>query len=108
MMRKEFERTIRDEQLELDCHLSGYCPVQGMGTVAGRPFYFRARHDAWTFAVSETPDLEAEDIYSSEKGFYKQSAYGKPGGEEAGWMPLDEAETLIRHCAAEYASTKTR
>ena len=106
MIPKEFERRFHDKRLELDCRLGGYCPVQGMGTVAGRPFYFHARHDTWTFAVSETAGLEPEDRYSGEKGFYREGAYGERGGEEAGWMPLDEAEALIRRCAEEYESAR--
>jgi hypothetical protein len=32
---------------------SGAAPVQAEGTVAGHPFYVRARHDEWTFSVPE-------------------------------------------------------
>ena len=34
-------------------NLGGYCPVQGDGWVGGKPFYFRARGDRWSFAIAD-------------------------------------------------------
>ena len=35
--------------------IGGFCPVQGYGEVDGLHWYFRARHDDWTFEVWDEP-----------------------------------------------------
>jgi hypothetical protein len=32
---------------------AGYCPVQAEGTIDGKAFYFRARHQSWQFHVAK-------------------------------------------------------
>ncbi|HEX8210452.1 MAG TPA: hypothetical protein VF584_09785 [Longimicrobium sp.] len=82
-------------------------PVQAEGTVDGSPFYFRARHDTWEFAVSEDPAVDAATIQSEEHGFYRTAVY--PGGPRASsYLPLAEAEALIRRCASEYLESQRR
>ena len=34
-------------------YFGGQCPVQAWGTLLGFPFYFRARHAHWSFAVAK-------------------------------------------------------
>ena len=96
---KEYERDIKDEPTRLEGKLSGFCPVQGVGTVAGHRFYFRARHDSWTFAVSADRDVDPVDIQLPGQGFRREGSYTQ---SDAGWMPLDEAEAIIRNCVREY------
>jgi hypothetical protein len=48
-------------------------PVQAEGMLEGRPFYFRSRHQEWTFAVAERDGVDPVDLESSE-------------GEDLGWV----------------------
>lgn len=69
--------------------LEGYCPVQGLGTVNGYAWYFRARWDGWTFEVNDKVILEGK--------------YGTVN--EAGWMPYQAALALIASGLHAYALT---
>ncbi|HEX8673156.1 MAG TPA: hypothetical protein VF710_14775 [Longimicrobium sp.] len=80
-------------------------PVQAEGTVDGHALYFRARNESWEFAVSEDPALDPAGIQSEEHGFYRTGPC--PGGPRAAsYLPLPEAEALIRRCASEYLESK--
>jgi hypothetical protein len=107
---REYHRKIVNHELKLKGEIQGYCPVQGSGTVDNFPFYFRARHDQWSFAISEHPEIDPVDIQLIETGeqygFFKEAKYGIEGGDLAGWMELSEAEKLIIECCVEY--TKNR
>lgn len=69
--------------------LDGNCPVQAEGTVDGRPFYFRARWQHWSFDVDDVTFREAR---------WGDSPFA------AGWMPHDAARNIIERCAEEYSS----
>ncbi|HEV2863312.1 MAG TPA: hypothetical protein VGX48_20020 [Pyrinomonadaceae bacterium] len=75
--------------------------MQGWGTVGGNQFYFRARWAYWAFSVSEDPRLDPVYIWDSGRGFYVEGSYGKTP-YDAGYMPEEEAEAIIRRCAAQY------
>ena len=62
--------------------LSGWCPVQAEGTANGTAWYFRARHDHWTFEFGGRLVFEGE--------------YPK-----ASWMPLAIALQYIGRCLEE-------
>ena len=84
-------------------------PVQAEGTVCGNPFYFRSRHEHWSFAVSEDPDVDPVDIESPEQGaahgFFVEEMYGdKP--HLASFMPLEEARHIIESCAQSYVTQR--
>jgi hypothetical protein len=110
----EPERDVRNAALALDCHLYGWCPVQGEGTLAGYPLYFRSRHAHWTFTVAlvvgKSPDyasgLLAPDgvdgffEYGGDLGYELGGRYGTE--HEAGYMPYDIAEKLIVACAKRF------
>lgn len=66
--------------------LGGNCPVQGVGEIAGQPFYFRARGDSWSLAIGGEIYGEADWSYSE--------AYGD-GPFDAGSMTYDEAKDFI-------------
>ena len=89
--------------------LGGSAPVQAEGTVAGHPFYFRARHEHWSFAISEYPSVDPVDIQTGETGakhgFFRESLYGTDRFA-ANYMLPAEAESIIRTCAAEYLSDR--
>jgi hypothetical protein len=97
------------EQLIIDW-LGGWAPVQAEGTVAGHAFYFRARHQHWTFAISEHAHVAPVSMSSSEAGeaygYFAEAVYGD---EEfaASWMDHDEARRIIERCAAEYLTRRT-
>lgn len=81
------------EQAFIIDEIGGNCPVQAEGTIAGQPFYFRARGEHWSVGVGADPigkpDWHYEEVY--------------PGGPyAAGWMSLDEARAFIGKAAALY------
>ncbi len=81
-------------------------PVQAEGTIAGRPFYFRARHDGWTFAVADQPEVDPVEIDSASaargRGWFRSGTIGTPREYRASYLSADEAAAIIRRCAAEY------
>lgn len=48
--------------------IGGQCPVQAEGDVFGFPFYFRARHGAWTFDVASKgrDPVDYGDLFQAE------------------------------------------
>jgi hypothetical protein len=99
-------------RLMKDLHYTFTCtaaPVQAEGKISGKPFYFRARHEHWSFAVSEDPNTDPIDIQSHEqgsvKGFFIEEGYGNEAFA-ASYMPLDEAERIIDSCAEMYLRVK--
>ncbi len=101
LAKRDLNRMIEDSRLQLRAEITGYCPVQASGQVAGHELYFRARGNEWTFAIATGVETDPVDISSSEQGFFRSGSYGwKPA--EAGWIPLDEAEKIIRECIAEF------
>lgn len=81
--------------------LDGACPVQGDGFVDGLPWYFRARHEEWRFAVASTPEGDAVDAWAGEGGFLSEGEH-----DNASWMPYAEAWALIECSIAEFRSWK--
>ena len=73
--------------------------------MCGKPFYFRSRHEHWSFALSEDPEVDPVDIQSPDQGinhgFFIEEEYGnKPFA--ASYMPLEEAQHIIEKCARMY------
>ena len=83
---------MSEMQLEI-VYLGGNCPVQADGTVDGVPFYFRARHQHWTFSVGADPVMEEDFLISNRYG---------TGPHDAGWMPEAEALAIIKVSAEAY------
>lgn len=82
----------------------GNCPVQGSGVVDGHAWYFRARHEGWRFAVSDTDDEDDAVVvgWSKDVGGLSGWRIERPWmvGDEfaAGWMPDRHALKLISIC----------
>ena len=80
-------------------------PVQAEGTISGMPFYFRARHEHWSFAVSENPTVSPVEIQTQEQGsahgFFAEERYGEDSFA-ASHVPLEEAGRIIERCAGMY------
>lgn len=90
-------------------YLGGVAPVQAEGTVAGHPFYFRARHQRWSFAVSENSEISPVSIRTEKEGqqhgYFRESLLnGEPFA--ASWMPEEEARRIIHECANQYLERK--
>ena len=93
--------SVPDLQLqgEFTCTAS---PVRASGTVAQHAFYFRARHDSWSFAVALRPEVDPVDIDFPEQGFIREGSYGSARRSDASYMPLEEARRIIAECAREF------
>ncbi len=76
-------------------YLGGNAPVQAWGLVDRWPYYFRARHDEWRFAVAAVRDADPVDVSTPRDGFCVFGPYGRTGGEDASWMPEEVALSLI-------------
>ena len=103
-----FDALPRIDVPELDLRGQFYtsqAPVQAWGTVKGQAFYFRARHQHWTFAVSESPDVDPVDIQDASCGFFREQHYGT-GQFDASYMPLDVAAEIVEACAREYVQSR--
>jgi hypothetical protein len=90
---------------ELRCEFTCLAaPVQAEGTLAGHPFYFRARGDEWSFAVSEQPDVDPAALHSAQaaegSGWFRGGTFA--GAYTGSRLPRDDAEMLIHLCAREY------
>jgi len=55
--------------------VGGYCPCQADGFMHGNPFYFRARHGAWTIEVA----FPREDPVCNGSLFYMEGDDPKEG-----------------------------
>ena len=93
-----------------DLHYTFTCtaaPVQAEGTIHGKRFYFRSRHEHWTFSVSEDPNVDPVDIQLADQGeasgFFFEEGYGKRP-HDASYLPLEEASRIIERCAEMYSS----
>ncbi|MCB2378723.1 hypothetical protein LGH70_14065 [Hymenobacter sp. BT635] len=107
---KEYKRRIDDPQLLLIGELEGYAPIQGTGTVAGNPFYFRSRWDTWSFAISDDPEVDVLDICvpeSAKYGFFAEATVSG-GPYAASYLPLDTAEQIIKDCCRQYHELRSR
>ena len=73
--------------------IGGACPLQGHGHVDAHFWYFRARHDSWSFEVY--PTSTEEELPPDEELTWDR--YGSYAGDahNAGWMKFSEAWPLI-------------
>ena len=98
------------ETLPLSYHITTpAAPVQAEGRLAGQPFYFRARHDAWTFAVATCPDgdpsvLDAECAARGD-GWWAEGRLGAPSQAAASHLSAADTHALIVQCARAYLAS---
>ena len=91
---------IRNQELEAGVYaefIGGQAPVQGWGSVGGFDWFFNARWNEWSFAVSLDPQIEAAKVVSTDaKGFRVSGAY-HPDVEllAASFMTPEEAVEFI-------------
>lgn len=74
-------------------------PVEYIGQCDDKAYYFRARHQHWRMAIADTAaaavsaeTARAPMVYFCADGQYSDDA------EAAGYMPLEQAEEIIRRC----------
>src|SRR5258708_20927758 len=80
--------------------------VQATGTVSSLPFYFLAKGKSWSFCLAPTSDDDptvlsacwAGIIFTvNPKGYYEEQPYS-----DAGYISLEQAQTLIEHASHNY------
>ena len=101
------EDTIEVPELELHGRFTTHAaPVQAEGTVAGHAFYFRSRHEEWSFSVALSAEVDPADICFPDQGFYREAVYGTRRFD-ASYMPMPEARRIIADCATEFFQGRT-
>ncbi len=102
---QEFENT----ELSLKGKIFGLAPVQAIGTINGFPFYFRGRYNTWTFAISETKEIDPVDIQMNETGkkygFFAEGEIGKESEYLASYLNDEKVLEIVLSCAKEYLKT---
>jgi hypothetical protein len=91
-------RKVSDSLLQLDYEIWGEAPLQALGKIADREFYFRCRHNEWSFEVAlENGDLPSD--VGAKPVFYRTGKY-----ENASYMPIDKGIAIIKRLAAEFVT----
>lgn len=75
--------------------IEGFCPVQGHGVVDGRGWYFRARHDAWSFEVWESGPLPSDGHGGYRLPTESADWWLEGDDDDASWMRFSAAWGLI-------------
>lgn len=79
----------------------GATPVEYTGRADHKEYYFRSRGQRWQMIIGDTVDKCVEASLSDHPlenaDFYCTGQYGK-GQFDAGYMPLEQAEEIIRRC----------
>ena len=89
-------RRHTDEMLGLDYEICGHAPLQALGTVAGREFFFHARNDGWSFEVAlENGDLPSD--VGADAVFYREGKH-----KNASYMSIDTGIAIIKRLVTEY------
>jgi hypothetical protein len=89
--------SMKKSEIVIDM-ISGSCPIQGEGRIAGLPFYFRARGQRWSFSI--------RDLGEANYVWYRERAWGDLP-YAAGWMEDNVALALIEQCGAAYLAGET-
>ena len=79
----------------------GAVPVEYGGKADKKEYYFRSRGQRWEMIIGDTVDQCVEALLTDRPleiaEFYCAGHYGKDRFD-AGYMPLDQAEEIIRRC----------
>lgn len=80
--------------------------MQATGIINGYAFYFRARYDSWTFAISENKEIDPVDIQTlkigKKYGFFAEEHLGIIGGYEASYMDTEKVKEIIINSTNQY------
>ncbi len=98
--------TVSLPELQLEgVFTSSSAPVQAEGHIAGIPFYFRARHNSWSFAVASSAQADPVLVTGPTEGFFLTGAV--PGGQSAAsYLSLQDATAIIRASAAAFLNQR--
>jgi hypothetical protein len=103
---QEFENA----ELKLKGKIYGSGPVQAEGTIKGFPFYFRSRHDTWTFSISENSEVDPVDIQrtgqGNEFGYFAEGYIGEQWEYIASYLDEDKVKDIIQKCSKDYLNSK--
>lgn len=91
---------MKTPKIEMD-RTCNAAPVQYEGTVDGTPFYFRARHEHWSFSAGVDP---VKISLGWAEGFNREEEWGETGHHDASYMPYEEAEKIIKRCCEEFVN----
>lgn len=80
---------------EVAIEVFGSEPVQAVGTVGGREFYFRSRHDEWTAEVGNAVGGLPSDGFSG--GFYRHGF-----DKNASYLSRSRVDYLVERSIEEY------
>jgi hypothetical protein len=91
---------IHNQELEAGVYaefIGGQAPVQGWGKVDGFDWFFNARYNEWSFAVSLDHDVEAEKVNSTDARGFRVSGAHHPEVEllAASFMTPEDAADII-------------
>jgi hypothetical protein len=79
----------------------GAAPVEYSGKADQKEYYFRSRGHQWEMIIGDTVDQCVEASFTNHPlesiEFYCAGRYGKERFD-AGYMPLEQAEEIIRRC----------
>lgn len=91
--------SVADANQSVEFEIWGSAPVQALGSLSGREFYFRARHDGWSCEVADDCGQLPSDGLANTTGFSRSGRY-----ENASYIPLRDALKLINLSLREYLS----
>lgn len=94
-------KTLHYPKFKLEGELWGNAPVQALGTLNGREFCFRARHNEWTFEIAESA-TSALPSDGGRGGFVRSGSFSN-----ASFMSPDVAESLIVTCVEQFLGEET-
>jgi len=80
-------------------------PVQAEGFLAGKAFYFRARHGVWAFAVASGSQEDPVLVTDPSQGFFL-SGVVEPPTTRTRAPGVAAATELIRTCATAFLSKR--
>jgi hypothetical protein len=84
-------------EFDADFEVYGACPVEAVGTVCGRDFYFHARDDRWSFEVADSRGDLPSHTHPVEDGLLHEGNH-----PTASWMSHREAVEIVIRCLQEY------
>lgn len=99
--KREFEREVRDETLQLHYKIDGYGPVQAQGTLQDKSFYFRAKYDTWDFTLVDAGE-DPTEWKVTDNSFQCSGPYGKSKRYDASYMNYDDVANIVLHCVQLY------
>lgn len=87
--------------------LEGFCPVQGYGHVDTFNWYFRARHESWSFETYSAPFGPHGELPEEEAIVWETRADYGTETFDASWMPFSDAWRFIEESIAAFRTWRS-